>query len=128
MLFVFSIVLVAAAPSGGAAVADDAKKDLRKAETHWRNLDYELVVDAADRAASAADATPEIQIEAWRLKGSALVVLNRQVEAIAVFEKIFALAPDYELPEQTSPRVLSVFLPHHPKVRLVFAITLFPIQ
>jgi hypothetical protein len=52
-----------------------------------------------------------MRIEAWRLKGSALVVLNRRAEAVAAFEEIFALAPAYELPGETSPRVLAVFLP-----------------
>jgi len=88
-----------------------ARDELARAERHWRELDYDLCVEAGDAALAAADATPANRVEALRLKGSALVVLGREADAVAAFDALFELDPDYQMPEGTSPRILGVFQP-----------------
>src|SRR5262249_53004569 len=73
--------------------------------------DYELCVTASDAALAAPDATPVDRVEALRLKGSALVVLGRDADAVAAFDALFEIDPDYELPDNTSPRILGVYQP-----------------
>jgi hypothetical protein len=103
-------VIVALCALSEAAVADPTA-DLAEAERHWRDLDFDLVVVAAQRVTADASSTRDQRVEALRLEGSALVVLDRNDEATRVFGELFALAPDYELPEGTSPSILSVFRP-----------------
>jgi len=84
--------------------------DLKDARRHWKELDFELTVQACDRAL-AGKPTKSDKVESLRLKGSALIVLERRDEAVKSFEMIFALDPDYELPPDTSPRIAEVFGP-----------------
>jgi tetratricopeptide (TPR) repeat protein len=103
-------VVVAFAVAGFAQVAGAEGNPLAEAKEHWRDLDYDLVIAAADRAL-AGTPTDATKIEALRLKASALVVLGRTAEAETTFAQIFAIDPEYDLPDDTSPRVLTVFRP-----------------
>ncbi len=107
-----ALALVAALGLARTAAADgDSGGDpLAEAQAHWRDLDYDLVIAAADRALAAAPADAT-KIEALRLKASALVVLGRAGEAETTFAQIFAIDPEYDLPDDTSPRVLAIFRP-----------------
>ena len=107
------VMLMVVAQSAAAAGPSTARQRLEQATAHWRDLDYDLVVTDADQVLASADASAVDRIEALRLKGSALVVLGRETEAVAAFEALFALAPDYELPDSTSPRILGVYRPAH---------------
>ena len=70
-----------------------------------------VVLEAAEAAlADPALAAPG-RIEALRLLGSALVVLERGADAESAFGRIFVIDPDYVLPASTSPRVRAVFEP-----------------
>jgi hypothetical protein len=104
-------IAVCALASAAAAGEGSARTAIREARAHWNELDYELVVTAADAALAAGDATDELRVEALRLKGSALAVLGREQAAGEAFEALVALDPAYELPEGTSPRILEVFRP-----------------
>lgn len=101
-----AIVLALATPAlaGGA-------DDVTRARTAWSELEYERVVEAANAALAAADLSGTDRVEALRLLGSALVILDRTAEADAAFAKIFPLDPDYTLPADTSPRIRAVFDP-----------------
>jgi hypothetical protein len=105
--------LLAVAAGPGQARADEetpVAEALKAAEDHWRDLDYDLVIVAADKAISLATTDAE-RSEALRYKASALVVLGQTADAEAAFARIFTMDPEYELPEGTSPRVLAVFGP-----------------
>jgi len=91
--------------------AEPPADQLQSAHGHWKNLDYELVVGAAESVLANSAASSTQRVEALRLKGSALVVLNQTEDATAVFETLFAIDPAYQLPEGTSPRILGVFRP-----------------
>lgn len=108
-----AVTIAVAALIGGDAHAAGSKAQrlVAEAQQQWRDLEWEAVVATTDRALAASDATDDDRLEALRLKGSALVVLERTDEAIAAFELLFALDPDYELPGNTSPRITAVYEP-----------------
>lgn len=83
---------------------------LARAAAAWKELEYDAVVAAADLAL-ASELSVDERCEALRWRGSALAVLGRPDEATATFRQIFALAPDYQLPDDTSPRILAIYRP-----------------
>lgn len=108
-----AIVAVCATPPAHADGPDPAVKPpnpVEELEQRWRDLEYEAVIAAADEILGS-NADGKTKVEALRLKGSALVVLGRTDEAEATFIRIFAIDPNFELPDDTSPRVLAVFRP-----------------
>jgi tetratricopeptide (TPR) repeat protein len=104
------IAFVAFAAAPAFAGPTPAAAALADAQAHWHEQDYDDVVEAAGRAL-AANPTRDEQIEALWLEGEAFVVLKRNDDAVAAFEKLFALDPDYTPPDGTSPGVLVVFDP-----------------
>ena len=93
------------------AVGEPARDLVARAEVQWRELEYDKVIELANAALAAPDATARDRVEALRLKGSALVVLDKPNDAGSVFEEIFKLNPEYELPANSSPRIHAVFQP-----------------
>ncbi|UCG42724.1 MAG: tetratricopeptide repeat protein [candidate division WOR-3 bacterium] len=75
----------------------------------YRSGEYEQVVEQS--AVLLADArTIEDSVEAYRLRGFALVALGRNREAAAAFEGLLDVAPGHELdPETVSPKIRAVF-------------------
>ena len=69
----------------------DAKSELEAAQAHWAELDYELVVAAADRVLAASPSKTQ-RLEALRLKGSALVILKDSDGASTVTTAALAAA------------------------------------
>jgi len=106
----FTIALSLAAPAVSQAQSV-GQKALAKAKQHYKALDFDLVVGAADRALATTTITRAERVQALRYKGMALTVLRKKPEATAAFEALFDLAPDYELPPNTSPQILAVFRP-----------------
>jgi len=87
----------------------DSARSLQDAHTHFANLDFELVLadsDAVlhDGAASAAD-----RANAWFMRGSALVVLDREADASAAFDALLAVDPTFRPPAETAPRIRASF-------------------
>lgn len=103
---VIALVFALAAPAhaGGA-------ESVARARAAWSELEYERVVEAANAALASADLPDTDRVEALRLLGSALVILDRAADADAAFARIFAVNPDYTLPANTSPRIRAVFDP-----------------
>ena len=102
-----SLLLVLALTATVAAAP--AEQELGAAETAYRDAEFERVLVACDRVIAAPDATPALKIEALRLKGSALVALDRTDEAKAVFRQIFAINSEFDLPVGTSPKIRNAF-------------------
>lgn len=105
---VYAVALVLAL--AGPALAGGAD-DVARAQTAWSELEYERVVEAANAALSDAGLGDKDRVEALRLLGSALVILERTADAEAAFARIFAVDPEYVLPANTSPRIRAVFDP-----------------
>ncbi len=105
------IIAMAMAVSATAHAQSVGQASLTQAKKHWSESDFDLVVGAADKALAATTLTKAERVEALRYKGMALTVLQKKLEATKVFEALFDIAPDYELPANTSPAILAVFRP-----------------
>ena len=105
-------MIVALAALAGPVHAGGAD-DVSRAALAWSELEYERVVEATTAALASTELTDKDRVEALRLLGSALVILERTVEAEAAFARIFPIDPEYTLPANTSPRIRGVFDPAH---------------
>lgn len=108
-------VVAAVAITARGAAAEPATQLVARAQMEWDDQEYEKVIAVADELLAGADASPRQRVEALRLKGSALVVLDRPADAADVFDRLFVIDPDYELPPKSSPRILQVFAPARAK-------------
>jgi hypothetical protein len=99
----------AAARAKAKAEPRSAADFLAKARRHYDALDYELVIEPADRVLGSADATIEQRLDAYTLQGSAFAIIGRTLDAEAAFRFLLRGRPAYELPEGTPPKILSVF-------------------
>jgi hypothetical protein len=102
-------ILAILAGAATASIAGPAE-DLAGAQASYDDQEYESAIAVADQVI-AGKPPKAVAIEALRLKAFALAVLGRDDEAASAFVAILAIAPRFELPEQTSPRILAVFRP-----------------
>lgn len=100
----FILAMTSVASAGG-------HDDVVRAQAAWSELEYERVVEASQSAIASTDIDKKDRVEALRLLGAALVILEKNAEAEAAFAQIFPVDPDYVLPENTSPRIRAVFDP-----------------
>ena len=101
------IALVLAALAGTASA--DPASDLAAAAQHFDDLDYELVLPSAEAVVGAPTATPAQKVQALYLRGSALVVLERDSETTAAFEAILAIDREFRPPASAPPRIRAAF-------------------
>jgi hypothetical protein len=90
------------------AYADPAS-DLAAAQRHFDELDYDLVLTSSEAVVNAPNATPADKAKALYLRGSALVVLDRDADTAAAFDALLEVAPDFSLPSATPPRIRAAF-------------------
>src|SRR5262245_42220792 len=93
------------------AAADTTAQLVTRALALWDDQEYDKLIELSDQILAKTDATPQQRVEALRLKGSALVVLDRPDDAARAFDQVFVIDPDYELPPHSSPRITAVFAP-----------------
>ena len=92
------------------ALASTASADpLADARKHFADLDFELVLGDTDAVLANRDAPPAVRSEALFLRGSTLVVLDREPEAIAAFDQLLAHDPAFVPQPETPPRIRAVF-------------------
>lgn len=104
-------LVLGAAGSVLAAPPRTADEWMARAQAQWSDLEYEQVIASAEAAAKAPGATPRQRATALGLAGSALVVIGDEARARATYARMFEADPDYELPADTSPRILAVARP-----------------
>ncbi len=93
-----AFVLTSASP----ATADQAQK-------LYDDQEYEQAIKATDAVLARAGATRKGRVAALRIRAAALAVLGRDAEAAASYERLLDLAPAFQLPARSSPRVRAVF-------------------
>ncbi|HEY4177890.1 MAG TPA: hypothetical protein VGM90_13680 [Kofleriaceae bacterium] len=98
------IVLAFAAPARAGVL-----QHLDDARGHFAGLDFELVITDTDAVIHDASATPAQLVDAWFLRGSTLIVLDRESEAAAAFESLLAIAPEHRPPADTPSRIRAAF-------------------
>jgi hypothetical protein len=97
-----------------AAIAGPARADaggdvVATTQAHWDNMEYEAVLQSSEQALAGPGLDVKQRVELLRLEGFALVVLERNDDAVKAFQQLFALAPNYQPPPHTPGRLLRVF-------------------
>lgn len=90
-------------------VALDAAASLQQLRTLYDALEYDQVSALCEQLLAREDLTTDQRLEAWRLQGSAKAIIEDPVDAEKPFRLLLRSRVDYELPENTPPKILAVF-------------------
>lgn len=102
MLAAWTLLFVVGADADPAAL-------LARAEREYEALELEAVLRTTS-ALSALDEVPDgVFVRAQVLRGGALAVLGRIVEAETPFRLVLRVRPGFDLPPDTPPKILTVF-------------------
>ena len=102
------LLIVAVIAASGVAHADPAGA-IARARAHFDDLDYELVLDDVAAVTDDPASTPGERAAALFLRGSALVVLDRPLEASAAFDAALAADASFRAPAEAPPRIRAAF-------------------
>jgi len=109
-----------AAPPGAkappASATPPAKSETRRAaalideaRALYDGLEYDKVAPLAALALMAPDITLDQKLVAYQLQGSALAIIGDPVDAERPFLLLLSVRPDFVVPEDTPPKIKSVF-------------------
>ena len=118
-VFVLATTLVASAASAkrkknkrpaspAAADTRGAQEILDDARTRYANLEYDKVLPLANLVLTKKGLTADQRLDAYVLQGSALAIVGDNIEAEKSFRLVLQERPDFDLPADTSPRILSI--------------------
>lgn len=83
--------------------------ELQSAIMDYRNSRFEEAIEALKGLLAQADLEEETRIEALRYVAFSHIALDDEESAEKAFAEILELQPDFQLPENTSPDVVSIF-------------------
>jgi hypothetical protein len=105
----------AASGSGSAAKASTAASSgaagalLAQARAAFDAMDYDTAAAVATRALAEPGLDPEARLDAYLIQASGLAITADPVAAEVPFRLLLRARPDFQLPESSSPKILSVF-------------------
>jgi len=104
-------LLVTAVPSSAWGQEEsEAAVLLRKARRSLEAGDFERSIKVAQLVLEDKEALPQsMQAEAYRLLGLAQLYLGRERQALASYEELLRIQPDYQLPSTAPPKVQEIF-------------------
>ena len=83
---------------------------LKRARIQFEQLEYEAVLPLVAELLARGDAAPiELRLDAYVLEGSCRAIVGDPVEAEKPFRALLRGRPDFELPAETPPKIMSVF-------------------
>lgn len=82
---------------------------LATAAQAYEALDYEVCLANATAALARPDITDEQRVRAYAVQAGSLAVMGRQMEAERGYRLLVRLAPDFQQPEGTPPKVLAAW-------------------
>ncbi len=82
---------------------------IAEAQRLYDALEYDLVAPLASQALSDPNITLDQKLAAYQLQGSALAIVGDPVDAERPFLLLFTVRPDFSLPDDTPPKIKSVF-------------------
>ncbi len=82
---------------------------LARAQELYSSLEYDQVIPLSDALLARNDLTIDQRLEAYRLQGCAKAIVEDPVDAEKPFRLLLRVRPDYDLPNDTTPKILSVF-------------------
>ncbi len=83
---------------------------LHRVQKLYKSLDFERVIRLSARILKRRKTKSRTRLEVLRLQASAFAVLNRITEAENTFRLLLRSEPDYQLSEDTPPKILAIFL------------------
>lgn len=88
------------------AFADD---NIQKAQQLLNRMKYSKALTIVEQVLTTSGSGPEDLVEAYRIKGLCLSAMGKQGEAVAVFRRLLAINPSFELPPTVSPKLATPF-------------------
>jgi len=82
---------------------------IAEARALYDALEYDKVAPLAALALAAPDITLDQKLVAYQLQGSALAIIGDPVDAERPFLLLLSVRPDFVVPEDTPPKIKSVF-------------------
>jgi hypothetical protein len=99
----------AAARPAPAGVKGTPKQLLARIAQLYDALEYDQIPPLAEAVLAADDATADEHLEARRFLGSALAIVADPVDAEPAFRLLLREKADFDLPDSTPPKIISVF-------------------
>jgi len=106
------IILVSLVTVNGlsaAAAMRPVEAKLRNAQDLYDNLDYEEALPIIELILEVGDAPLETKRQAYRLQGSILAIIGDSLAAETPFRLLLRLDADFDLPDDTPPKILAAF-------------------
>ncbi len=82
---------------------------LAKAQALYDALEYDSALEVVEALLARPDVTFAERLEAFRLQGCAIGIVQDPIEAEPSFRALLRARPDYELPAELSPKIVAVF-------------------
>jgi hypothetical protein len=86
-----------------------ASELIAEAQKLYDGLEYDKVAPLAAAALATADISLDEKLLAYQLQGSALAIIGDPVDAERPFLLLLSVRPDFSLPEDAPPKIVSVF-------------------
>lgn len=101
--------LLAGAPVPARGQLDSAEL-LQRARAQFEQLEYDAVLPLVTELLARGDAVPiDLRLDAYVLEGSCRAIVGDPIEAEKPFRALLRGRPDFELPADTPPKIMSVF-------------------
>jgi hypothetical protein len=101
-----------AAPSPAAPTPElqgTVEELMRKAKQLHDQLEYDQVLPLVQEVLKREGVPIELTLDAYVLEGSCLAIMGNPIDAEAPFRRLLRGRPDFELSEETPPKIISVF-------------------
>lgn len=72
-------------------------------------LEFDRVLPVVREVLSRQGVSIEVQLDAYVLEGSCLAIIGNPIDAEGPFRRLLRGRPDFELPAETPPKIISVF-------------------
>ncbi len=83
---------------------------MQRAKELHDQLEYDKVLPLVTEILTRGDAVPiDTQLDAYVLEGSCLAITGKPIDAEGPFRRLLRGRPDFDLPNDTPPKILSVF-------------------
>ncbi|MCC7072257.1 MAG: hypothetical protein IT383_13095 [Deltaproteobacteria bacterium] len=100
---------LAGAPVPATSHLDNAEL-IKRARAQFAELEYDAVLPLVTELLARGDAVPiDVRLDAYVLEGSCRAIVGDPIEAEKPFRALLRGRPDFELPRDTPPKIMSVF-------------------
>ncbi len=97
------------APTPPVATTQSAAELIAEAQKLYDGLEYDKVAPLAAAALASPTITLDEKLLAYQLQGSSLAIIGDPVDAERPFLLLLSVRPDFSLPEDAPPKIVSVF-------------------